>query len=255
MHDSSLKRWEHAAEWPLMVAAALFLAAYATQIIAQPHGGIETVCDVVLWATWLAFVVDYVMQLRLAERRWHWFSRHLLDLAVVVLPMFRPLRLMRFLTIVALIQRSAGNLLRGRAIVYSVGATILTTLIAGLAVLDAERGNGGTIQNYGDAVWWAFCTIATVGYGDYTPITATGRAIAVGLMAGGIALLGVVTATVASWIVERISADTEEAVIEAEAESRETELRELRSELAELKEMIGALGSGGQEGAAARPHG
>ena len=39
----------------------------------------------------------------------------------------------------------------------------------------------------------------TVGYGDHYPVTARGRLVGVGLMLGGIALLGVVTATLASW--------------------------------------------------------
>jgi voltage-gated potassium channel len=56
----------------------------------------------------------------------------------------------------------------------------------------------------------AFVSITTVGYGDVVPVTAPGRVIAVGLMIGGIALLGVVTATIASWIVERVDARDEE---------------------------------------------
>lgn len=44
-----------------------------------------------------------------------------------------------------------------------------------------------------------------MGYGDYSPVTPVGRTIAVGLMFGGIALLGVVTATLASWLLERIA--------------------------------------------------
>ena len=47
-------------------------------------------------------------------------------------------------------------------------------------------------------------TITTVGYGDLYPVTGTGRIIASGLMIAGIALVGSVTATLASWFVERI---------------------------------------------------
>ncbi len=46
--------------------------------------------------------------------------------------------------------------------------------------------------------------MTTIGYGDYYPVTGTGRLAAVGLMLGGIAILGTVTATLASWMVERI---------------------------------------------------
>jgi voltage-gated potassium channel len=47
-------------------------------------------------------------------------------------------------------------------------------------------------------------TITTVGYGDRYPTTPEGRLIAAALMLAGIALLGVITASLASWFVERI---------------------------------------------------
>lgn len=224
-----------------MVTAVLFLAAYATQILARPQGTLEQVADVVVWATWAVFLVDYVTRLILAERRWRWFYRHLLDLAIVVLPMLRPLRLMRFLTVIALIQRSAGGMLRGKVVIYTVGVTMLTIAVAALAVFDAEEGSGGPITSYGDAVWWAFTTITTVGYGDYVPVTVNGRIVAVALMIGGIALIGVVTATLASWIVEQVSLAADQ-----NATATEAQVDALRDEVAELKAMIASLSQRGQ---------
>ena len=46
--------------------------------------------------------------------------------------------------------------------------------------------------------------MTTVGYGDLYPVTGLGRLAAIGLMLGGIAILGTVTASLASWMVERI---------------------------------------------------
>jgi voltage-gated potassium channel len=235
MYGARLARWDHAAEWPLTVAAVLFLIAYATQILARDAGVWSAAAEVVLWVTWALFAIDYVVRLTITENRRSWFFRHLLDLAIVVLPMLRPLRLMRFLTILAIIQRGAGSMLRGRVVVYTVGATALVILIAGLAVLDAEQGQGGSIQNLGDAIWWAFVTITTVGYGDYFPVTVTGRIVAVGLMVGGIALIGVVTATLASWIVERVSNETTDKA------ATTSQVEQLRAEVAELKQMISEL--------------
>ena len=53
--------------------------------------------------------------------------------------------------------------------------------------------------------------MTTVGYGDRFPVTSTGRLVAFGLMIGGIALLGTVTATLASWLVETVAAEKEQA--------------------------------------------
>jgi voltage-gated potassium channel len=235
MYGPRIARWDKAAEWPLTIAAILFLTAYATQIIVRPDGFLSIACELILYATWAVFVVDYLTRLVITENRWRWFYRHLLDLAIVVLPMLRPLRLMRFLTVLALIGRNTGNMLRGRVVIYTVGATVLTVFIASLAVFDAENGIGD-IATFPDAVWWAFVTITTVGYGDFYPVTITGRITAVGLMVGGLALIGVVTATLASWIVERVADQNTKTVNATEAQ-----VEQLRVEIAELKELVREL--------------
>ncbi|MBN9613417.1 MAG: two pore domain potassium channel family protein, partial [Actinobacteria bacterium] len=137
-------------EWPLTLAAIAFLVAYAVQIISRPSGPLAIIAESVIWITWAGFLVDYVVRLVVTERRGRWFVRHLLDLAIVVLPMLRPLRLMRFFTVIALIQRGAGNILRGRVVTYTVATAALVIFISALAVLDVEQG-AGNIKNFGDA--------------------------------------------------------------------------------------------------------
>jgi voltage-gated potassium channel len=60
-----------------------------------------------------------------------------------------------------------------------------------------------TITTFRAAMWWAIVTTTTVGYGDYTPVTQAGRAIAAVVMIVGIGLIGTVSATVAAWFVTR----------------------------------------------------
>lgn len=232
MFGEKLDRWSKRMEWPLTAAALLFLAAYATQIIAKPTGTVDAIAETVIWVTWAVFLVDYLVRLTITEHRWRWFYRHLLDLAIVALPMLRPLRLMRFLTVIALVQRGAGNILRGRVVVYTVGAALLVLLISALAVLDAEQGQG-TIDTFGEALWWAFVTMTTVGYGDFYPVTFMGRCVAAGLMVGGIALIGAVTATLASWIVEKVADQTTKT-----EHATADQVEQLRTELAEVKALL-----------------
>jgi len=208
MYGARLERWNRVMDWPMIAAALIYMGGYAAQILGPQTEPFQSIIGVVLWIVWGIFVVEYVVCLVVAEHRVRWFWRHLLDLLIVALPMFRPLRLMRFLTAVTIIEKNAGTALRGRVAIYTVGATILTVFMASLAVLDAEKGQpGANIESFGDAIWWSFTTITTVGYGDVYPVTITGRIVAVALMIGGIGLVGVVTATLSSWIVERVVSD------------------------------------------------
>ena len=223
-------RWRKLTEWPLAIAAVVFLMAYSYEVVAEPDG---QVAEVVIATTWFVFLVDYVVNLGLAKTRWRWFYTHLLDLAIVVLPMLRPLRLLRLVTLLTILNRTAGAAFRGRVIIYAAGASALLVYVAGLAVLDAERGGDGSIQTLGNALWWAFVTITTVGYGDFFPVTPTGQFVAVGVMIGGIALIGVVTATLASWIVERV----EQKEIAAEQLTAE-HLEALTTEIVSLRKLL-----------------
>jgi voltage-gated potassium channel len=124
-----------------------------------------------------------------------------------------------------------------RAMEWPLTVTALVFLVAyALAITEAERGEpGATITSLGDGFWWALSTITTVGYGDAYPVTVTGRVVAAGLMVGGIALLGVVTATIASWLVQRVSevTESEEAATRAQVELLTREVAALRAELRE----------------------
>ena len=175
-------------------------------VVGQPVGPVGVVTRIVMAGTWVLFAVDFVVRLALAERRGPWLLRHWYDLAVIALPVLRPLRLLRLVTLLGGMRRSAGTVVRGQAITCAAGWTAVLLVVSSLAVLNAERGaSGASIQTWGESLWWATVTVTSVGYGDYSPVTPVGRTIAVGLMFGGIALLGVVTATLASWLLERIA--------------------------------------------------
>jgi len=206
------ERWQEVAYWPLLIASLAFLVAYSYQVIADiPYPGRGWTVAVLL-LTWIVFLVDYLARLVLAPRRWAWFRGHVFDLLIVLLPVLRPLRLLRALTLRRHPRQTQGDALRNRILVYGAATVAILIWIASLAELETERhAPGATITSMGDAVWWSFVTITTVGYGDYTPVTVWGRIIAVGLMAGGIAILGVVTATMSSWIVERANGGRDDA--------------------------------------------
>ncbi|GAA4380002.1 potassium channel family protein [Paeniglutamicibacter cryotolerans] len=234
----TLERWEKVSEWPLMIASILFLFSYSLQVLAAGPE-VSAISQAIVIITWAIFAVDYLVSLAMAPKRVSWFVRHLPDLAIVALPALRPLRLLRLVTLLAVLQKVAGNALRGRVVTYVVSASALLIYMAALAMYDAERSAvGATILSFGDAIWWAFTTITTVGYGDLSPVTATGRIIAVGLMIGGITLLGIVTATLASWLVEKVSEQDQAQQVATvdHIEALRLEVVGLREELAARKD-------------------
>jgi voltage-gated potassium channel len=239
--DTRRLAWERRTEWPLTVIALAFLGAYAWPILDPSIGhGARRVCNVVTVASFAAFVIDYLVRLALASRRWHFVTHHVFDLAVIALPLLRPLRALRLLAALRILSRSTAGGFRGRVVAYVGGGALLILFVAALAVLDAERGSKeANITDFGDSVWWAMTTMTTVGYGDRFPTTGEGRLIGAALMLGGIALLGVVTATIASWVIERV-----QGVEEAEALTQ-AEIRELVSEVRALRDEMRASGLDG----------
>ncbi|MFC9790709.1 potassium channel family protein [Rhodococcus sp. NPDC127528] len=237
MGTSRLERWERRVEWPLAWGACAFLVAYSVQVLAQPHGRTAAALDVVVALSWFCFACDYVVRLSLAHDRGRWILRHLVDLAVVALPLLRPLRMLRLLILVTALQKALGSAIRGRVVVYTVTCAVLFIYVASLAMLETERGHpDAVITSFGESLWWSITTVTTVGYGDYAPVTTSGRIIAVLLMIGGISLIGVVTATVASWIVQRV-AEEEDGNRAATAK----QIDSLHSEIVELRDAVRAL--------------
>jgi voltage-gated potassium channel len=237
-------RWDRMTTWPLTVMAIVFLVAYAWPIVDPelPAGG-QALAGVVTSITWIAFAIDYAVRVSLAEQRWQYVVRHPLELASVALPLVRPLRLLRLLTLLSVLHRHAASSLRGKLAVYAGGSAALLSGVAGLAVLDAERASpDANITDIGDALWWALTTMTTVGYGDRFPVTTTGRFLGAGLMLGGIALLGVVTATIASWLVQRVGEEGErrEAATAAQVTELLDEMRALRAELFDRSQTNGS---------------
>ncbi|WKX08736.1 potassium channel family protein [Streptomyces sp. NL15-2K] len=237
--QSAQVRWERRTQRPLLALAVVFAVAYALPIVdSSASHSLTRACTVVEWVVWGAFAVDYVMRLGLTHDRKLFVRTHLLDLGAVVLPLIQPLRLLRLVSTLVLVQRRARMASQIRLTTYVAGAVVGLLMFGSLAVLSVERESpDGNIHTLGDAVWWSFTTMTTVGYGDHAPTTGLGRVIAVGLMLSGIALLGVVTANIAAWFIARFEKDDVEERRQTEAIRMLTdEVRALRAEVAALQE-------------------
>lgn len=206
------RRWEQRTEVPLFGASLLFLLGYAVRILAPQNAEPwRSLALALVGTTWLIFAADYVVRLRLSGLGPRFIRVHWLDTAVLLLPLLRPLRLIQVYTAVQRRREQPRLSLHARVIAYAGAAALLTGFSASLAVYHQEHtAKGASIRTFGDAVWWACATLTTTGYGDAVPVTPGGRVVASGLMACGLALLGAVTGSFSSWLLQVFSREDEQ---------------------------------------------
>lgn len=206
-----LRRWEERTEIPLFAAALLFLACYAVRVLAR--GSDPVLLDAALGvalAVWLVFALDYAARLVLSGEGMRFPRTHRMDTLVVILPLLRLLRMVQLYNAVQQRRAQPRLNLHARVIAYAGLSALLLSFAGALAVYSCERtAPGATIRTFGDALWWAAATLSTVGYGDVAPVTLLGRLVAVAMMVCGIALLGAVTGSFSSWLLQTLRRDDE----------------------------------------------
>jgi len=235
-----LNAYEAKTDLLLSALALVYLVTYSAQMIFYDPGATWfTWANLFGQFLWLLFAMDLVFRIALSPHRGQWVRTHLLDVITVVVPQFRALRALRAFNSGGILSKKRGAI-TGKAVASAVMATALIVWVGSLMVLSAERGaSGAEIKTFGDALWWSFETITTVGYGDFVPVTWMGRTLATLIMLVGISVLGVVSAGVAATLIKQNPAP-----------SAPTPADEVLKELAELKQMVAALqtqlaGSGG----------
>lgn len=184
-------------------------------LIVKLPGPIEATFVAADWFIWAAFAFEYLVRLVLTDRRWRFFRREWPDLLIVALPLLRPLRIVRSARALRLLRlgrlasvlgevgQEGRRLLKRHRLHYAVLVTAIVVVGAAALTLAVEEAGEGTIDSFGDALWWAVSTVTTVGYGDTYPVTSAGRGIAAFLMVAGIALFGVLTANIAAFFIEQ----------------------------------------------------
>jgi voltage-gated potassium channel len=198
----------------LALLGVAFVMAYTVYVLwqARPQWVTTTIFTILL-VTWVIFVIDVIIRIALTPhgRRWHYAWHHPLEVLSAILPVFRALRVVGLLQDLPVLKRHTPSAVRAQFIILALAYACAWVFFLALATLDAERpAKGANITTFGDAIWWAIVTITTVGYGDQYPVTPLGRFYAVLLMAGGIAIVGTASATIISFLNERVAGLREE---------------------------------------------
>jgi voltage-gated potassium channel len=188
---------------PLVLSAILPIVSAASQ-----SGEDSWVSVVVNIVTWLVFVVDLAVHVHYV-RRYLATSVGMFDLVVVVVtaPWFlipgwggsqilvvaRLARLARLLFVSKTARRAMDRL--GKVGIFALGMLLFCSWMA----YDAEHATNDEFATFADALWWGVVTLTTVGYGDIVPDTEKGRIAGTFLMLTGIATLGLISGTLASF--------------------------------------------------------
>lgn len=192
------------------------------------------------YAVCVAFFGDFIWSLWRAPNRrrylitWGWLDLLSSVPAVDVLRWGRLARVLRILRVVRGLRASkllAAMILRRRAENVFLAASLVAAMLlvfSSVAILHFETVAESNIRTAEDALWWAFATITTVGYGDRFPVTPEGRFVAAILMCAGVGLFGTFSGFLASWF---LSSDQNEPDALGEVRS---ELAAIRAELAKL---------------------
>jgi voltage-gated potassium channel len=170
---------------------------------------------------------------KLAYMKWGWIDLISSIPTIGVLRVGRLARLIRILRCLRglrVARQLSGSLIRERADGAFLSVALLSLLLilfASIGILQLETAHNSNIHSPEDALWWAFTTVTTVGYGDKFPVTTAGRLVAISLMTAGVGLFGTFSGFVASRILNPIE------------QKQESELEKIRIDLEELKQTLG----------------
>ena len=224
--EELLHRIERLTELPLLVLAFAMIPLLIGPLLWDLSPGEEATFIVLDMFVWALFAIDLGIKVAVAPHRLAYLRRHWLEVLIVIVPFFRPLRILRIFIFGSRAWVGMRRLVNvDFLLVYGIGLVI----IAATVVASVEGSENASIQSFPDALWWAVVTITTVGYGDMVPVTIAGRAVGFILMLGGIAFFSGVTANLASFLVKGGESDKKAlAQLTREVESLRQEVVKLR---------------------------
>lgn len=228
-------QWERRLHWVMIGVALLSIPAFlfGTAVHAGALHQIGLSLDAFILA---AFSAELLWMLWLTRQRLDYLLRNWLDLLIIVaaaaslagwagewIPLARLLRVTMVLLFLVRILGSLRNLFSPTAMPYVLGLGMATIALAGAGFYWLEP----TVETYGEGLWLAFVSGATVGYGDFVPTTPASRFFAALMVLVGYAILSMVTASIAAFFIGE-----DEKLLRREIHH---DIKALREEVAQLR--------------------
>lgn len=238
-HESpQARKWARRLEWP-MAGLALWIVVqwYLEETRAIPHE-LARLAD---WLVWLAFLLETaVLTFQVKSKRAYLFGNWL-NLVIITggfpwfwqfAPLAGLLRSVRLVLVLALLIRMSKSV-RKLLSQHKLGTTLIVALVTmALSGIIMSRIDP-SIGSAWDGMWWAWVTMATVGYGDVVPHTGAGRFFATLVILFGVVLLSLLTANLAAFF---IGSDVEK--MEQEEKEADRMLREISARLERVERML-----------------
>ena len=198
--DRIIENWEKRSAVPLAVLAIAFLALWAWQVLGDLDVQTWDAVEVGILFIWVGFVVDFLVRLFFHQDKVRFLRNNVIEIIALAVPAFRAFRILRVITAVGILTRTAQSL-QARVNLYVTVMLPMVVFAGSLGVYEAEhRAVGATIVDFPNAVWWAIVTIFQVGDASFSPVTLEGRSIAVLIMLAGVALVSIVTINLAGYL-------------------------------------------------------
>jgi voltage-gated potassium channel Kch len=240
----------------------LSIANLIMMLVLRDDGSLETVLQIMNAIMFPIFLGDFLYRFFTSENRANYFFRGfgwadlLSSLPFQQVKIFRVFRIWRVVRL--FMEFGAKNLVRefvthrAENALLTVGFLVLCVLEFGsLGVLSAERSSpDANIKSASDAIWWAYVTITTVGYGDRFPVTNWGRIVGIFVMTAGVGLFGTLSGFLANSFLsppkpkeEEPSADTDTpkaklAQLKRMIEAQEQATASLKAQLEEFDKLL-----------------
>ncbi|MCG3142306.1 MAG: hypothetical protein HDKAJFGB_03743 [Anaerolineae bacterium] len=241
----------------ILVLTILSLALMVVQFLLPPDSETWKLVNLYNNLTCIIFLADFALHMLQGPRWQDYFfgQRGYFDLLgsipnfgfsqyTAILRIFRISRLLRLRRLMnpanrKLLREEVINNRGAYALFFTLMLVALVITIGSIMVLFFEsQSPDANIQDGGDAVWWCFVTITTVGYGDRFPVTEGGRFTGVFIMAAGVGVIGALASILASILVPQPKEPEPQAPQSISASAVEQELAAMKKELGALRELL-----------------
>jgi voltage-gated potassium channel len=239
------QRWARRFELPMILLAVWIMIEWYLREKGIYPDAFDRITN---WIIWLFFVLETLVLTSLVENKWLYLRSNWMNLVIIsaCLPLLwggsayaAALRSLRVLLIFPLLLTTSVTVRRVLARNH-LGTTLLValafTLMSGLLI----SGIDPSIEDIWQGIWWAWVTVATVGYGDVVPQSAAGKVFGAIVIMFGLGFFSLLTASFSAYFISRgeVEIEQEEAEeiyrlkdIERRIESMEEALQRIEAVL------------------------